>query len=532
MGLSEWIDRMAGRAVPVPTPQLGGTDVIAELETRREEAHTRQQEAKRSAALRENTGAISLPFGQSSIDNDDHLFRRLTGGGSANRHRRDLSPLAHDRMLEIAWYLWEQNAFARRLITLMTDLLLGEGITIEAEDERVQEAIDAMWEHRVNQLKGRIREFYASLALSGELILPTTTVAFTGRPILGYIDPYNVLAVIPLPDNVLVPDKIVLKGTDGREGEVLKVIRESPATGRLEGDCFYFAINKLPNSLRGRSDLLPLADWLDLYDQYMFSEVERLHLLSSFVWDYELKGQTKEQIQKRADEFPQPKPGTVWLHNENERLEPRVPSLQGGDRSEVARLLRVHIAGSFGFPLSYLGDSDGGNRATMEGQNDILLKTPAARQREFAGFIDQIVRFSIEKPASNNPSLFNEASFAYTIQMPEIAAKDIARVGGVLAQVAQAMDTSINNETFSKKSAQSLMVALSAHLGVDVDLSRLREEIEEESQEKAEKFDLMQAAMNRARAENGNQIQQPGVAPPGAAPTASAGPKVDAQPSA
>jgi hypothetical protein len=63
----------------------------------------------------------------------------------------------------------------------------------------------------------------------------------------------------------------------------------------MEGEVFYFAINKLPNSLRGRSDLMALADWLDLYDQYLFSEVERLHLLSAFVWDYKIEGATDEK---------------------------------------------------------------------------------------------------------------------------------------------------------------------------------------------------------------------------------------------
>jgi hypothetical protein len=47
-------------------------------------------------------------------------------------------------------------------------------------------------------------------------------------------------------------------------------------------------------------------------------------------------------------------------------------------------MLRVHIAGAFGFPLSYLGEMDS-NRATIEGQNDILLKTPARRQKEIGG---------------------------------------------------------------------------------------------------------------------------------------------------
>ena len=442
----------------------------------------------RTVQVRENLEMVA----QFGLDADDWQYRKLTSG--ARFQRRDLTPLQHDRMLQVTWYLWEQNPFARRLVTLMTDLIIGDGVTVEAKDERIQEVIDRTWNHRINQFATRIREFHNFLSLTGELILPVTQNTISGRPVFGFIDPYQVNDVIPVEGNVLIPDVLVLKERDGQAGQRLKIVRENPESGKLEGEVFYFAINKLPNSLRGRSDLLPLADWLDLYDQYLFAEVERLQLLSAFVWDYTIKGGTDKTIQAKLASFPTPKPGSVFGHNENETLEARTPDLKASDRSEVATMLRKHIGGSMGFPMTYLGDSDS-NNATIQGQNDVLMKTPSARQKEFRSLIDLMVRFAVEGATTKNPALFMEAAVEYKITMPEIASKDISRAASALAQVVTANDTAITNKTTSRRAALVVQAAITRQLGVEVDANEIEDQIEAETDEAQEQADAIAAGV-------------------------------------
>lgn len=436
---------------------------------------------------------------QYGLDADDWMYRKLTSG--ARLQHRDLSPLQQDRMLQVTWYLWEQNPFAKRLVTLMTDLIVGEGVTVAAEDERIQDQIDKTWNHRINQFATRIREMHNFASLTGELILPVTQNTVSGRPVYGFIDPYQVKEVIPVPGNILIPDLLILKDSAAQAGERLKIVRENPETGRLEGEVFFWAINKLPNSLRGRSDLLPLADWLDLYDQYLFAEVERLQLLSAFVWDLTVKGATETDITKKLQKFPTPKPGSVYGHNENEELEARTPDLKAADRSEVASMLRRHIGGSMGFPTSYLGDVDS-NRATIEGQNDVMMKTPAARQKEFRAFIDLMVRFAVEGVTTKNPALFRDAKTGYTVNMPEIAAKDVSRVGGVIAQVVTAMDTAMANNTMSRRLATTVVVSLLGQLGIQADANTILEEVEKEREERQAVADEIQSQMAKRRSPN------------------------------
>lgn len=482
-------DRLAaflGR--PLAPPPIGlSAEPLIDLPLRREEATA-------AAAVRRE--GLTLSPLASMIDADDGSFRRLTSGQKFRR--RDLTPMMQDRMLEITWYLWEQNPFARRLITCMTDLVVGEGVSVDADEPRVLEAALKVWTHPINRLGERARELHDALSLNGELVLPVGVNEVSGVPTIGFIDPYQVEDIETRPDNILVPTFVRLKKLpEESEPRRLAIIGQNPATGQLEGECFYYGINKLPNSLRGRSDLLPLADWLDMFDQYMFAEVERVRLLSAFVWDLEIKDATPDQIRTRLAEIGTPQSGTVFGRNQNEKLQALSAQLNATDRSETARLLTIHIAGSLGMPISWFGWPDS-NRATIEGQNDVAMKTPAARQKAFAGFLNSIVRFGIEQQRSANKVLFrNLASDTFGVLMPEIAAKDIARVSSGLAQVVSALDTAMNNNTMSRRVATVIQLALTKHLGSGFDFKAddVMAEADEESAERQERQDELMATM-------------------------------------
>lgn len=468
---------------------------LFDLPLRRDVATAQVQTARAQEAF-----GLTGAFGG---DPDDGLYRRLTTG--VRMHHRDLTPLQQERMLEIAWFLFEQNPLAKRLITLTSDLVTGGGITVNAEDARIQAVVDKVWTGRINQLQTRAREFHNALGITGELVLPVAVNPINGGLQLGYLDPAQVEAVIPLPGNILVPMAVRLKsdrmggGGDARE---LQIVRENPATGRLEGECFYLGINKLPNSLRGRSDLLAYADWIDMYDQFMLSEVERIHLQSSFVWDYKIEGADQAKIKERLAALPTPRPGQVFGHNEKETLEARTPDLKAVDRSAAGRMMLTHIIGSFGFPLTYFGFTDS-NNATIQGQNDIMLRTPESRQHEYRGFLETIVRFAIQQATHRNPVLFQDAKDGFQVRMPEIQAKDVSRVGQIFSQVVSALDTAMQNKTASRQLAVTVTVGLLKHLGIDADPATVIEQADADAEERQDMADQIAAGVARDRARRG-----------------------------
>ena len=459
------------------------------------------------------------------VDSDDYAFRRISSG--QRFARRDLDPMQQDRMLEIAWFIWEQNPFARRIVTAMTDLVVGEGLGFSAKDEAIQAAGDRVWNHPINKLAERARELHSALSVNGELILPAGVNPITGVPSIGYIDPYQVASVETRVDNVLVPEFVVLKKQPNEaEPRRLKVIQPDPVTGLLDGEVFYLGINKLPNSGRGRSDYLPLADWLDMFDQYMFAEIERVKLLGAFVWDLEIKDGNPESIRARVDEIGTPESGSMFGHNEKEKLEPKSPSLNAVDRTETARLLTIHIAGSMGMPITWFGWPDS-TRATLDGQNDVAMKTPAARQKEFGQFLATIVRFGIERQRTLNPVLFRGVGDdTFSVDMPEIQAKDLGRAGTALASVVAALDTAMSNRTMSRTLATKIQLAIARHLGAFSEtVQDVLDEADKDAEERQERQDELLATMAASRAAGAPGA--PGPVPPPRGPGGKTNPPID-----
>lgn len=503
--LVSWLPRVSvswgPRAPRAARPALAArvaADPLADLPLRREWATQAVRDARAEAAVVAEESMLNI--GGTVLDMDDQGFRRLSSGSKFRT--RDLTPIQQDRMLQVAWYLFEANPFAKRLIGLMTDLVVGEGYTVSAKDEAINDIIQRTWTHPINRFDLRVRELYQAFSLNGELVLPAARNPITGLPHIGYIDPLQVERVEKRLDNVLVDDVVVLKPQQGEStGARLKVIQEDPISGLLVGDVFYARTNTLPNSGRGRSDLLTLADWLDLYDSLMFGEVERVKLLSAFVYDLTIEGASNDdEIRKKVNELAGLAPGSVYGHNQKTKLEAINPDLKATDRSEIGRMLAIHIAGSIGFPISWLGFPDS-NRATIEGQNDVMLKTPAARQKEFAAHLGTILRYAVEGATTTNRALYRDVrDVAWQVNVPEIASKDVARVGGILGGVVSGLDVGMQNGTMSRRAAAAVTLSIVKHLGVNLELEEVLAEADQELAERQAAADDRAADIARMRA--------------------------------
>jgi hypothetical protein len=211
-------------------------------------------------------------------DNVANGFRRLT----KTQNERDLMPLEQQRMTEIALFLYDSNPLAKRIIDLENSFVTGDGFSFNAKHPKVLKLLKDFWDDPVNDWELKQLERFKMLSLCGEVLWPVGVRRTDGRVRLGYVDPANIEAIVPDPYNPEIartarikqgytvdgatdlPTKFSLVQMDERE--------LSPSRGKLSYfpepyGAFYFAINKPPNATRGRSDLITVFDWLDLYDQ-------------------------------------------------------------------------------------------------------------------------------------------------------------------------------------------------------------------------------------------------------------------------
>lgn len=423
---------------------------------------------------------------------EDEGWRRLTSKDS----QRSLDSMKQERMIEICFYLWENNPMAKWLIDITTNFILAEGMPYEAENEDVKDVLDGFWSDPVNRMDLYLKKFVDELFIYGELCLPAFVAEQTGKVRLGYIDPVQIKEAVTDPENVKMVIGIILKDRTGKAGRRYKTILPDGADyvlsqeaqqmrkGYTDGECFFFAINNVTNSPRGRSELLPVADWLDSYEQFLFDAADKWSLLIMFVWDMLVDGGDDTEIKKQMASFIK-KAGSVYGHNEKVTLEAKTPDLKSFDVENAARLFRNHILGPFSYPEHWYGGGGDVNRATAVEMGAPAFKTLAAKQMYVKYIIEHIFAFAILSARNANfLRVSDDDAKDYSVVPPEIATKDMTKYSSVIQQVAAALVSAEMQGWIDKQTARQVFANVIGYLGIELDQDDIKKKLKEEEEKK------------------------------------------------
>jgi hypothetical protein len=454
---------------------------------------------------------LALPGNQNAQN-----WRRLTQSPA------DLSPLTQSRMQDLALHLYDRNPLGKRILELTKDFVVGEGIEVDSSDEAVKEEIDRFWSDGQNDMPARCHAITMELGLYGEQGLTAFVNESSGAVRVTSIDPRNIKSVIPAPGNPDIAFAICIQGSVGQDDRYLKVIREDddptsatygeligatpgetfklgertvefyqppglPGGSRLAGCCFV-AVNKVQAALRGRSDLLPIADFLDLYDRLVFDEAERMSFLRAFVWDVTVKGNADAaDLQRRAAEAGVPPPGSVKFHNESEIWQAISPSLGAQDSQTTADLILSLIATGAGLPKTWLSGTLDVNRATAQELDQPAIKHLGTRQEVVITFLRRVVRFALDTAARagaiKRPA--DGEQWDFTISAPEMSNRDMGKAASALQTTVQALGMADLNGWIDDETAQQAVVLGLGQLGLEVNLEEMQKRIEEQKAEDA-----------------------------------------------
>lgn len=417
-----------------------------------------------------------------TIDDDDDQWRRLSGDS-----KRDLSPMTHQRMREMAQYLWETNLLANRLIELPIAYLLAEGVQLHCDDDNNQALLTRFWRDPINQMSVKLPKKVRELGIYGEQCYPAFVNERTGHVRLGYLDPGLVETVVMDPDNPEQPIGIVtVKDKQGQARRYRVIVNGADAdlfTARTQairetfgdGEAFWFTINDLSNGRRGRSDLLAQADYLDGYDQYLFGELDRAQFMRAFIWDVTLTGATPEEVEKRAKTITAPRPGSTRVHNEGEAWKAETPDLKAQDSAEGARLFRNHVLGGATFPEHWYGGGGDVNRATGESMAEPTLKVLSMRQQVIKHMLETIGLYVLRQAmlvrGQGEPDLADEANQVEAI-FPEMMAKDTTKYAAALQQVVVAAGLALDKGLITRATAVRYINSIAGRFGVEIDAAQ------------------------------------------------------------
>lgn len=411
-------------------------------------------------------------------------WRRLSGDGLASINERDLEPMAQDRMQKLAEYLWQSNLLANRLVELPLAYLLAEGVALQCVDDEHQALLNAFWSDPINNWPMKLEQRVRALGLLGEQCYIANVREGDGFVRLGYLDPRQIATVVNDPDNPEQPIGVVTKRDNrGRQykyrvivlGEDAELFSERTQRIRAEdfsdGEVLLFQLNKFPNGSRGRSDLLGQMDWLDAYDDFLFSELDRIDYLRRFVWDITMTGADDTAVKKYEKEFVPPGPNSVFVHNDQVKLEPKTPGLQAADTSQSARLLRNHVLGGATVPEHWFGGGGDVNRAAASEMGEPTFKMYSMRQGFLKRMLEEIGRYVLwctARTRGEKPDWAND-KWQVTAVFPELLNRDITKFASAMQAVTAAVIQMIEAGLLTEETALKIIADVAQRFGQDFD---------------------------------------------------------------
>ncbi len=429
-----------------------------------------------------------------SIDADDDQWRRLSGDAN-----RDLAPMTQERMQALAVYLWERNGLANRLIELPIAYMLGKGCRVVVDDEDAQAVLNRHWNDGLNCWDLKLQKRARELGLFGEQCWPIFRNAVSGFVRFGYLDPSLIDGVVSDPDNIEQPIGIRTKADEQGNKKTYRVVvnvRET-AFGRaaqamraqmVDGECLYFRVNDLSAGKRGRSDLLPLCDWLDAYDEFLYGELDRSDHLRNYVWDVTLKGADAATVIQRAKEIQAPAPNSVRVHNDSETWAAVSPNLATYEAAAGARLFRNHILGSRTLPPTWFADGEDANKSNSQGMAEPTERVLESRQTYLGYAIAETMRYVLRSAwnALDRDVTEDEQAILDTVRVdwPSLTAKDTTKYSSAFQQTVAAGAQAIAEGLLTRETVVALLASLASQLGVEIDAdAELAAALDERSKE-------------------------------------------------
>lgn len=416
------------------------------------------------------------------VDADDSLYRPLT-----SRSVSDLPEYKHDKMLDVSLHMDRTNPIARRLLSLITDFVFAEGVQIKTRNSMVEAVLTEHWEDPVNEWDERGPRLFRQLLRDGELVMMAGVNDFDGRVRWGTIPGRVIKGVSSDPLNWEVIRQVVLRPeTPGGEDRLIDHINETNA-GRLGGECLFLKLND--DGIRGISMLYPLADYLDMMEQFAWSELERAKFLRAFVWDITVTGKSEAEIaaliQSGNPLFQAPRPGTANVHNELIELKPMTPDLRAWDATTLMSFfLNTFVLGSVGIPEHWYGSGGDVNRAVGTVMDKPTIKMMTRHQRMWRAHMMTALRFVVDQAVESGrlPAMVPvenadgehtgemvEARMAFDVSMPDMDSADMQDIGATVNQVVQSLVVAEQHEYISQETARDVFISVIRQLGQDID---------------------------------------------------------------
>lgn len=412
-------------------------------------------------------------------DEEDFWWRRL----SDNWFMKDVIPSTYLELHNLCYEAYNANPLAFAIIEITTNFVLGKGVTVAATLPEVQRVLMDFWNDPDNHMDTRVYTLCTELALYGEQFIRFFVNPYNGHVKIRQIDPSTIDEIETDPEDietVLRFHRRPIGPGAVQPGDPAPVA--SHGQQNLEGAWFQagsemmqFAINKVSNARRGRSDLATLLPWLRRYKDWLTDRVRINKYKGAFLWDVQLLGADRKTIERKKAEYAYPpEPGTVIIHNEAESWKAVKPEINANEAAEDGRALKLMVAVGCQLPEHYLSDGSNGNRATASEMGlPTLLKF--LRRQQTMKYMLRAILDRVVAEARRAGALREDIDAGYDVVFPEIDVDDHQVLAAATQTMVSALSAARAQGWVSDETAMRLLFQFA---GEEVDLAQERARIQ------------------------------------------------------
>jgi hypothetical protein len=260
---------------------------------------------------------------------------------------------------------------------------------------------------------------------------------------------------------------------------------QNPGDPTMQGQWFkageevvHFAINKVSNAKRGKSDLATLLPWLRRYKDWLTDRVRINKYKGAFLWDVTVRGADKKLLASKQMEYANPpEPGTVLFHNESEQWAAVEPKIDANEAKDDGRQIKLMVAVGALLPEHYLSDGSVATRATAAEMGLPTLLKFQRRQYVMRNVLRTILdRVLLE--ASKAGKLPTNIDTQYDIIFPEIDVADNQALASATQLLISALTAAKTQGWVSDETAMRLLFQFA---GEEVDIHEEQTRIKKES---------------------------------------------------
>lgn len=326
---------------------------------------------------------------------------------------------------------WRISPMGRRIISLTTDYVVGDGISFKSPIPHLQGFIEEFWNY--NGLNIRLPEICDELGRAGEIF-----------PVLHYqVSGMSALRFVPAAEITRVETESEDYETELMfwQGEKPWYAKDHPNAVQSNAIMLHYPINKPIGATRGESDLAPILEWLKNYQTWLEDRVRLNWAARMWLWIVTVPAGKVQD--KRSQYSVAPKPGSVVVKDDGEQWEMLTPSLDARDASADGKTLRYMIAAGAGVPLHMLGEAEGTNLATAQAQEDPTLRHYRRRQRYLSWALADIMLVAYNLSVTRKyPGRYRRRTHADIVPIyPDISRTDNALLASAARDIVEMLAT-------------------------------------------------------------------------------------------